>query len=173
MGHIFRLALEGRTNFHLLGYMCSPRSYFPEMFDMVNQICEIVSPVMLLLDRIERKLDRLKAALCSDWYFQSHMLSRFSCVRLFVTLYNVALQFPLSMGFSRQECWRELPCPLPGDLPDPGIEPAFPAAPALQADSFTAEPLGKPFRVIMVRFNSEDLLCSSLCCLPSVYPSTS
>ena len=53
MGHIFRLALEGRTNFHLLGYMCSPRSYFPEMFDMGNQICEIISPVMLLLDGIE------------------------------------------------------------------------------------------------------------------------
>ena len=101
------------------------------------------------------------------------MLSRFSCVWLFVTLCNVALQFPLSMGFSRQEYWSELPCLLPGDLPDPGIEPAFPAAPALQADCFTAEALGKPFRVIMVRFNSEDLLYSSLCCLPSVYPSTS
>lgn len=62
MGHIFRLALEGRTNFHLLGYMCSPRSYFPEMFDMGNQICEIISPVMLLLDGIEGKLDRLRAA---------------------------------------------------------------------------------------------------------------
>lgn len=62
MGHIFRLALEGRTSFRLLGYMCSPRSYFPEIFDMGNQICEIISPVMLLLDRIERKLDRLSAA---------------------------------------------------------------------------------------------------------------
>ena len=42
------------------------------------------------------------------------------------------------MGFSRQEHWSGLPCPPPGDLPDPGTEPR---SPALQADS---EPLGKP-----------------------------
>ena len=42
---------------------------------------------------------------------------------------------PLSMDFSRQEYWSGLPCPPPGDLPDTGIKPAFPAAPAFQADS--------------------------------------
>ena len=42
---------------------------------------------------------------------------------------------PLSLGFSKQEYWSGLPCPPPGDLPDPGIEPT---SPALQADS---EPL--------------------------------
>ena len=47
------------------------------------------------------------------------------------------------MGFSRQEYWSGLTCPPPGNLPDPGIEPLFPAAPALQV-VFTAEPLGKP-----------------------------
>ena len=40
----------------------------------------------------------------------------------------------LSMGFSRQEYWSELPFPSPGDFPDPGIEPQFPA---LRGDSFT------------------------------------
>ena len=45
------------------------------------------------------------------------------CVRFFVTLWTVALQAPLSMGFSRQEYWSGLPCPPPGDLSDPGIEP--------------------------------------------------
>ena len=39
------------------------------------------------------------------------------------------------MGFSRQEHWSGLPCPPPGDLPDPRIEPVSPSAPALQADS--------------------------------------
>ena len=34
---------------------------------------------------------------------------------------TVSCQAPLSMGFSRQECWSGLPCPPPGDLPDPGI----------------------------------------------------
>ena len=46
-----------------------------------------------------------------------------SRVRLFVTSWTVAYQAPLSMGFSRQEYWSGLPCPSPGDLPDPGIEP--------------------------------------------------
>ena len=41
------------------------------------------------------------------------------------------IRFPLSMGFSRQEYWSGLPCPPPGDLPNPGIETAYPASPAL------------------------------------------
>ena len=51
------------------------------------------------------------------------MLSHFSHVQLFVTLWTIGLQAPLSMGFSRQEYWSELPCPPPGNLPDPGMEP--------------------------------------------------
>ena len=46
-----------------------------------------------------------------------------SHVRLFSPPWTVALQAPLSMGFSRQEYWSELPFPTPGDLPDPGNEP--------------------------------------------------
>ena len=57
------------------------------------------------------------------------------------TLWTVAHQAPLSMGFSRQEYWSGLPFPLPGDLPDPGIQPVFPVSPVLQADSLPAEPL--------------------------------
>ena len=55
------------------------------------------------------------------------VLSCFSRVRLFVTPWTVACQVPLSMGFSRQEHWSRLPCPPPGDLPDPGMEPTSPA----------------------------------------------
>ena len=68
------------------------------------------------------------------------MLSRFSHVRLFLTLWTVAIQAPLSMGFSRQEPWSGLPCPPPGDLPHPGTEPR---PPALQVDSLLSEPPGK------------------------------
>ena len=50
-----------------------------------------------------------------------------SCVQLFVTLWTVAGQTPLSMGFSRQEYWSGLPLPPPRDLPDPEIKPMFPA----------------------------------------------
>ena len=49
-----------------------------------------------------------------------------SCLTL-ATPWTVARQAPLSMGFSRQEYWSGLPFPSPGDLPDPGIEPGFPA----------------------------------------------
>ena len=64
-----------------------------------------------------------------------------SCVRLFAIPWTVAYQAPLSMGFSRQEYWSGLPFPSPGDLPNTGIKPGFPA---LQADSLTSEPPGKP-----------------------------
>ena len=60
------------------------------------------------------------------------VLNLFSCVRLFVILWTVACQVPLTMGFSRQEYWSGLPCPPPGDLPDPGVKPS---SPALQVDS--------------------------------------
>ena len=53
------------------------------------------------------------------------MLSHFSCVDSFVTLWTMACQAPLSMGFSRQECWSGLPCPPPGHLPNPGIKPCL------------------------------------------------
>jgi len=50
------------------------------------------------------------------------VLSHFSHVWFFATLWTAAHQAPLSMGFSRQEHWSGLPFRLPGDLPDPGIE---------------------------------------------------
>ena len=61
-----------------------------------------------------------------------------------MTLWTVACQVPLSMGFSRQEYWNGLPFPSPGDLPDPGIELLSPAYPALQADSLPLSQLGSP-----------------------------
>ena len=48
------------------------------------------------------------------------------------------------MGLSRQEYWGGLPCPPPGDLPDPGIEPASLASAALAGGFFTTVPCGKP-----------------------------
>ena len=54
------------------------------------------------------------------------------------TLWTVAHQTPLSMGFSRQEYWSGLPCPPPGDLPNLGIKPASLMSPALADGFFTA-----------------------------------
>ena len=61
-----------------------------------------------------------------------------------MTLWTVACQVPLSMGFSREEYCSALPCPPPGDPPNPAIEPASTVSPALQVDSLTSEPPGKP-----------------------------
>ena len=66
-----------------------------------------------------------------------------SRVQLFATPWTVAYQAPLSMGFSREDCWSGLPFSSLGDLPDPGIEPG---SPTLQADALLSEPPGKPTR---------------------------
>ena len=65
------------------------------------------------------------------------MLSLFSHVWLFATLWTVILRAPLSKGFSRQEYWGGLPCPPPRDLPDPGIKLAPLTSPALASGFFT------------------------------------
>ena len=72
------------------------------------------------------------------------MLSHFSRVQLCATLRTVAHQAPLSMEFSRQGCWSGLPCPPPGDLPDPGIKPASVVFPALEVDSLPLSHEGSP-----------------------------
>ena len=81
------------------------------------------------------------------------LLSHFSRARLFATPWTAAHQAPLSMGFSRQEYWSGLPCPPPGDLPDPGIELT---SPAWAGGFFITEPPGKPF--LLDRFTEWGLL---------------
>ena len=63
--------------------------------------------------------------------------SRFSRVQFCATLWTVAHQAPLSMAFSRQEYWSGLPCPPPGNLPHPEIEPMSLTSPALASGFFT------------------------------------
>ena len=64
------------------------------------------------------------------------LLSHFSCVRLLVTLWTVAHQAPLSMGFSRQEYLSGLPCPPSGDPSDTGTEPVSLTSPELPGGLF-------------------------------------
>ena len=73
----------------------------------------------------------------SDLGLLASVLSYFSHVRLFVTLWTVAHQALLSMKFSRQEYWSGLPFPTSGELLDPGIKPAFLVSPALAGRFFT------------------------------------
>ena len=81
----------------------------------------------------------VKGSLCLNNPDREHMcmLSRCSCVRLCGTPWTVARHASLSMGFSRQEYWIGLPCPLPGDIPAPRIKPLFLLSPALGGGFFT------------------------------------
>ena len=67
----------------------------------------------------------------------SCLLSCFSHIWLFLTLWTVTDQAPPSMGFSRQEYWSGLPCLPPGDLPNLGIEPTSLTPPVLASGFFT------------------------------------
>ena len=79
--------------------------------------------------------------LCRNVLPHAHLLSR---VGLFVTPWTVAHQASLSIEFSRQEYYSELPFPSLGDLPDPGNEPEFLEPAALVGGFFTTTPPGKP-----------------------------
>ena len=65
------------------------------------------------------------------------VLSSISHVQPFATRWPITRQVPLSMWLSRQEYWSELPCPSPGDLPNPGMKPASLMSPALAGGFFT------------------------------------
>ena len=67
-----------------------------------------------------------------------------SCVQLFETLWTTAHQAPLSMGFSRQEHWSGMLYPLPGELPNPEIEPMSLMSSPLAGRFFTVMPPAKP-----------------------------
>ena len=85
------------------------------------------------------------AALVSLWYRCVHvfMMSLQLCPTLCDPI-DCSRQAPLSMGFPRRKYWRQLLSPTPGDLSNPGIEPA---APALAGRFFTPEPSGKPYNI--------------------------
>ena len=87
-------------------------------------------------------------------FLQLLLFSHLSRVQLFGTPCTAAHQAPMSLGFCRQEYWSGLLFPSPGDLPNPGIEPGFPA---LAGMFFTTETLGKPF---LQWFSSVQVSCS-------------
>ena len=82
------------------------------------------------------------------------VLSHVSPAQLFETLWSVACQAPLSMGFSRQEYWSGLPCPPPGDRPHPGMKPPSLRFPALAGRCFFL-PLAPPVHCYSMLFLGE------------------
>ena len=95
----------------------------------------------MINDRIEKELYlSVTETIASETQIQKtpELLSH---VQFFAIPWTVAHQFPLSMGFSKQEYWSGLLFPSPGDLPDPEIKPR---SPVLAGMFFTTEPPGKP-----------------------------
>ena len=91
----------------------------------------------------------------------AHVLSCSSHVRLFASLWTVAFQALLPLGFSRQEYWSGLPCPPLGDLLGPGIKPASLASPALAGASFTTSAT-MDMTALLVKINCDrECLCFS------------
>ena len=80
----------------------------------------------------------------------------FNHVRFFETLWAVAHQVSLSMGFSRQEYWSGLPCPPPGDLPDPRDRTCISRDSCTAGGFFTTEPPRKPISHVD---NSKGAMC--------------
>ena len=94
-------------------------SHIVDIFYILQEYC---------LQPSRRNVVHTKYSICFSIFPCAKSLS---CVQLFVTLQTIARQAPLSMGFSRQEHQSGLPFPSPGDLSDPGIEPASLKSPAL------------------------------------------
>ena len=111
---------------------------------------------VLLLSLCQPPLPRKFAVLLKVLYIHLPLTFEFDHVTCFVlcsvtsvrfdsvTLWTIASQTPLSMSFSRQEYCSGLPCPPPGDLPDPGIKPKSFKSPVWQVDPLLLAPPGKP-----------------------------
>ena len=84
-----------------------------------------------------------------------------SCVQLFAVPWTVICQTPLPVEFSRQEYWSGLPCPPPGDLSNPGIEPTSLGSPVLTGRYFTTnwppeKPKMRPTNAIIATVNHKN-----------------
>ena len=133
-------------------HVCLHVGIFIYVFILFVVFCFLKSSLLYISIYIHT--DRCKIYVC--------VLSHFSHVRLFVTLWTVACQAPLSMEFSRQEYWSGLPCASPGDLPNPGTELGPPASNTLKANSLSAEPPGNPHKIYKnqcIFLNSKNNVC--------------
>ena len=107
------------------------------------------TPVLLPGTEEPRRLQSLGSLRVGhDWNdLAAAAAQMFSHVWLFVTLWTVVCQAPLSIGFSRPDYWNELAFPPPGDLLDPGVKHMSLISPPLAGGFFISEPYGKPIYI--------------------------
>ena len=148
--HLLQPAANGKSNseklkdFPLKSRIRQGCLLLPLIFNLVLKVLATAIRKEKRNKRHQNWKERSKTIIFCRGHETLYVLRHFSHVQLFVTPWTVACQAPLSLGFSQQEYWSGLPCPPPGHLPDQGTEPMSPTSPALQADSFATEPLGKP-----------------------------
>ena len=108
--------------------------------------CPLLKPKQVINQKQKQKttsqeISALSKLKFTEMFKNSCLLGHFSHVQLFATLWTVAhqdsLEIPLLLRFSRQEYWSGLPCPPPGDLPNPEIYPIFLMSPTLVGRFFT------------------------------------
>ena len=138
MPHLVRIGADGSQKFDRLlvsvGFTVAPLG--PQTHSMVIfLVSEYIIGIDIMIVGTSPTLVPWHVAL---------QLSCFSHIQFFATLWTVASQALLSMGFSRQEHWSGFPCPPPGDRPNLGIEPMSPVSPAVQVNSLPTELPGKP-----------------------------
>ena len=109
-------------------------------FDVLRTVCTVRAQPLMWELSLSRKPTYCFYLVCVRGQSLSH-------VWLFTTPWTGALEAPLSMEFSRQECWSGLPFPTPGDLPDPGVKSA---SPALVGGFFTTVPPGKLYFYLLI-----------------------
>ena len=129
---------------------------FPRIFSTSSNIlCIFLIYFIVSLNRMKASWRQDFSLFCFLWYssqkleqclahVRACLLSCFNSVQLFATLWTVAAQDPLSLGFSRQEYWSWLPSPSPGDLSNPGSNPCISYFLHWQAGSLPLELPGKP-----------------------------
>ena len=124
--------------------------YLPEAG--LSELSEVLCPRLLPSCCPQIKFTHNAHAVCE--------LSPFSHARLFLTPWTVAHQAPPSMGFPRQEYRSGLPCPPPGDLPDPGIKRVPLTSPALADGFFTTS---ATWEAVHLFLPVDTTLCSPIC----------
>ena len=136
---------------------CFLLSYLPPPLPFFFPFSILLLPSPLYVDRGgERRRERVCTNSRWEVLFLVRLLSFLRLVPTPWTLWTVACQAPLSMGFSRQEYWSGLPCPPPGDLPDPGIEPRSLTSPPLAGGFFTTAATWEAYSWYSMWFNSFD-----------------
>ena len=115
---------------------------------------------------VSKEINKKKENLNNVVVARARVLSCFSHVRLCAIPWTVTRQAPLSMGFSRQEYWSGLPCPPPGDIPEPGIEAAPLRSPALAGGFFTTN---ATWEALLWSLNSFNILQRFLRCKNKLY----